>query len=183
MGDRCGLLREQWTDSCARLSKIVSGVTDAEFFWEPCAGCWTVHRRTEVRAASADGSGEWVIDYVVPDPEPAPVTTIAWRLVHIAAVNHLYWDYAFGSASLGFDLELPGSAEAAVGWLADSQAGFTRVLEELTEDDLDQGRLTNWGQTWPTTRIFTTLITEQTHHGAEISLLLDLYRNRDTGRY
>ena len=31
-------------------------------------------------------------------------------------------------------------------------------------------------------QIFTTLITEQTHHGAEISLLRDLYRNRDTLR-
>jgi hypothetical protein len=58
---------------------------------------------------SADGSGEWVIDYEVPDPKPAPVTTIAWRVVHIAAVNYLYWDYAFGSASIPYDLKCRGA--------------------------------------------------------------------------
>ncbi len=179
MHDRPALLRHQWADSCARLGRVVTSLTDAEFFWEPCAGCWTVHRRTETRAASADGCGEWVIDYVVPDPEPAPVTTIAWRTVHIAAVNYLYWDYAFGSASLGYDLEMPGTADAAVAWLATSQRPLSRTLDEMTEDDLDQDRLTNWGETWPTTRIFTTLIKEQTHHGAEISLLRDLYRSRE----
>jgi hypothetical protein len=38
----------------------------------------------------------------------------------------------------------------------------------------------NWGEEWPTSRLFETLISEQVHHGAEISLLRDLYRNRAT---
>ncbi len=37
---------------------------------------------------------------------------------------------------------------------------------------------TNWGDRWPVSRIFTCLINEQIHHGAEISLLRDLCRNR-----
>lgn len=182
MADRVGLLREQWAESCARLDRFLTGLTDAEFFWEPCAGCWTVHRRGEVRAASADGSGGWVIDYVVPDPEPSPVTTIAWRLVHIAAVNYLYWDYAFATESLSYDLEMPGDARAAVNWLADSQLPLNQVLDGLADGDLDRDRLTNWGEYRPTTWILSTLIKEQTHHGAEIGLLRDLYRNRDTLR-
>jgi hypothetical protein len=125
-----------------------------------------------------DGSGEWVIDYEVPDPEPAPVTTIAWRLVHIAAVNYLYWDYAYGPATMSFDLEMPGSAGAAVTWLVESQQPFTAKLAELTDADLEAPCKTNWGDIWPAYRIFTTLIDEQVHHGAEISLLRDLYRNR-----
>lgn len=180
MADRRALLQDQWADSCSRINRIVSGLSDAEFFWEPCAGCWTVHRRDEPRAPSADGGGEWVIDYVVPDPEPAPVTTIAWRLVHVAAVNYLYWDYAFGSASIGYDLDMPGSAEAAARWLIDSQRPLNQVLGQIGDADLDQDRPTNWGESWPTTRILSTLIKEQTHHGAEISLLRDLYRNRST---
>lgn len=155
-------------------------MTDAEFFWEPCDGCWTVHRRSETRGVSADGAGEWVIDYVIPEPDPAPVTTIAWRLVHIAVVNYLYWDYAFGSASMSFDLENPSTAASAVQWLTASQVPLTRTLEGLTDEALDGESMTNWGETWPTARIFTTLIKEQTHHGAEISLLRDLYRNRAT---
>jgi hypothetical protein len=172
------LLRDGYADSCARLDRILTGIEESEFFWEPVPGCWTVHRREEKRAASADGSGEWVLDYEVPDPQPAPLTTIAWRTVHIAAVNYLYWDYAFGPATLSYDLDIPGSAARAVPWLRASQGPVREALARLSDADLDSPRLTNWGETWPCHRIFTTLITEQTHHGAEISLLRDLYRNR-----
>jgi len=93
------VLRSSFTASCAHLRRTLAGIGNAEFFWEPVAGCWTVHRRDEQRAASADGSGEWVIDYEIPEPRRAPVTTIAWRTVHVAAVDHLYFDHAFGPAT------------------------------------------------------------------------------------
>jgi uncharacterized damage-inducible protein DinB len=174
------VLRESFAGSCDRLLRTLTGMDDAEFFWEPVAGCWTVHRRSEQRAAHADGCGEWVLDYEVSEPHPAPVTTIAWRTVHIAAVNYLYFDYAFGPATLSFDLEMPGSAAAAVDWLAASQAPLRQVLADLDDADLDEPRKTNWGDWWPGERIWRTLIDEQVHHGAEISLLRDLYRNRET---
>jgi hypothetical protein len=50
----------------------------------------------------------------------------------------------------------------------------------LSEDALDDLVPTNWGDRWPVHRVFTTLINEQVHHGAEISLLRDLYRNRES---
>jgi len=81
------VLRESFEGSCRRVTRKLTGITDGEYFWEPVAGCWTVHRRSEQRAITADGSGEWVIDSELPEPRPAPVTTIAWRTVHIAAVN------------------------------------------------------------------------------------------------
>ena len=37
---------------------------------------------------------------------------------------------------------------------------------------------TNWGELWPLHRVVATLVSEQVHHGAEISLMRDLYRNR-----
>ena len=57
------VLLRLWEQSGRRLRERCRGLTDEEFFWEPVAGCWTVHRRSEQRAKSADGSGEWVIDY------------------------------------------------------------------------------------------------------------------------
>ncbi len=174
------VLRESFEASCQRVTRTLTGITDAEFFWEPVAGCWTVHRRSEQRAKSADGSGEWVIDYELPEPQPAPVTTIAWRTVHIAAVNYLYYDYAFGPATASFDLEMPGSAAAAVEWLRVSQEQLRAVVRDSADADLEVPRLTNWGDLWPGERIWRTLIDEQVHHGAEISLLRDLYRNRDS---
>ncbi len=175
------ILRAALDDSCESLGRVLAGIGDAEFFWEPVPGCWTVHRRSEPpRAAGADGCGEWVIDYDPAQPTPAPFTTIAWRTVHIASVNYLYWDYAFGTASASFDLEMPADAVAAVEWLRASQEPLTAALSGLTPADLDMPAKTNWGDLWPTHRIFATLIKEQVHHGAEISLLRDLYRR--TGR-
>jgi uncharacterized damage-inducible protein DinB len=174
------VLRESFEASCQRVTRTLTGITEEEFFWEPVAGCWTVHRRSEQRAKSADGSGEWVIDYELPEPQPAPVTTIAWRTVHIAAVNYLYYDYAFGPATASFDLEMPGSAAAAVEWLRASQEQLRAVMRDSVDADLEAPRLTNWGDLWPGERIWRTLIDEQVHHGAEISLLRDLYRYRDS---
>ena len=54
------------------------------------------------------------------------------------------------------------------------------VLEALTDSELETRHSTNWGEWWPCHGIFTTLIREQVHHGAEIGLLRDLYRNRET---
>ncbi len=90
------------------------------------------------------------------------------------------YDYAFGSATAPYDLEVPGSAAEAVDWLRASQEPLWAVLQELDDDDLGEPRLTNWGDQWPCERIWRTVIDEQVHHGAEISLLRDLYRNRDT---
>jgi hypothetical protein len=174
------LLRDAFARSSEALGRVLNGIGDEEFFWEPVAGCWTVHHRSEVRVASADGCGEWVIDYEVPDPDPAPVTTIAWRTVHIAAVNYLYWDYAFGPATASFDLEMPGNAATAADWLRASQEPLRTVLAGLADADLEIPRKTNWGEWLPCHRIFSTLINEQARHGAEISLLRDLYRCRES---
>jgi uncharacterized damage-inducible protein DinB len=176
------ILRTAYASSCDTLRRVLTGVTDVEFFWEPVAGCWTVHPRSEDRGVSVDGSGEWVIDYDPAQPQPAPFTTIAWRTVHVASVNYLYWDYAFGTASLSFDLEMPGDVAEATDWLFASHEPILDVMADLTEADLDQLVPTNWGDRWPIHRIVATLVNEQVHHGAEISMLRDLYRNRSSLR-
>lgn len=99
--------------------------------------------------------------------------------MHIAAVIYLYWDYAFGPATASFDLEMPGNAATAADWLRASQEPLRTVLAELADADLEIPRKTNWGELWPCHRIFRTLINEQVHHGAEISLLRELYRYRE----
>jgi uncharacterized damage-inducible protein DinB len=174
------ILRTAYAGSCDTLRRVLTGVTTDEFFWEPVAGCWTVHPRSEDRGVSADGSGEWVIDYDPAQPQPAPFTTIAWRTVHVASVNYLYWDYAFGTASLSFDLEMPGDVAEATDWLFGSQQPIVDVIDGLTEADLDRIVPTNWGERWPVHRIIATLVNEQVHHGAEVSMLRDLYRYRSS---
>jgi hypothetical protein len=52
----------------------------------------------------------------------------------------------------------------------------------MSDDLLDDMRPTHFSVAWPAHRVFSTLIDEQVHHGAEIALLRDLYRRRDPER-
>ena len=81
-----------WTEELAsqlqwhwenQLRPRLAGLTDDEYFWEPVPSCWSVRRRADATTSKAMGAGEFVLDYAFPEPEPAPVTTIAWRLAHI----------------------------------------------------------------------------------------------------
>jgi hypothetical protein len=65
-------LDQTWT----QLDHRLSGLTQIEYLWEPVPGCWSVRDTGDGRAA--------VADWADPDPDPAPVTTIAWRMWHIA---------------------------------------------------------------------------------------------------
>ena len=165
---RVGLLLAQMDEVYARLRGRLEGLGDDEFFWEPVPGCWTVHR---------DRSGAWVVDYAEPDPEPAPFTTIGWRLVHIADCKVMYHEWAFGRRTLTWpDLVAPATAADAITRLEEGQGLLRAAAQGLGDDELDQPRWTNWGERWPAWRILWTMIDHDAHHGAEIGCLRDLYR-------
>jgi hypothetical protein len=168
---RARLLLRQMDEVYGRLRERVEGLTDAEYFWEPVDGCWTVR---------PDGAGGWVADYAEPDPEPAPFTTIGWRLVHLADCKVMYHEWAFGERRLTFpDLAAPGTAAGAVERLEEGQRRLRAALAGLADDELDGPRWTNWGEQWPAWRILWTMIDHDAHHGGEIACLRDLYRVRD----
>ncbi|MBO0776643.1 MAG: DinB family protein, partial [Actinobacteria bacterium] len=61
----------------------LAGLTDAEYFWEPVAGCWSIRPRGEGSAPAQAGTGDFTFEFAFPEPDPPPVTTIAWRLAHV----------------------------------------------------------------------------------------------------
>ena len=154
----------------ALIHRRVASLTDEEFWWEPVPEAWTVRRGTD---------GKWAADYEEPDPEPAPFTTIAWRLVHVAECKLMYHEYAFGPGTLIWpDLDSPHTPADAVAALEEGHALLTNDLEGLADADLDGPRMTNWGEEKPAWWIFWTMIEHDVHHGAEIGVLRDLYRVR-----
>jgi uncharacterized damage-inducible protein DinB len=163
-----GLLTVQTDEAWEVLRDSVEGLTNAEFSWEPVAGCWTIRR---------SDSGVWEIDYADPAPDPAPFTTIGWRVVHVAACKIMYYEYAFGAGQLAWDeLTIPHTATDAIRWLEQAHANLARILATLNDSDLEQSRLTNWGEEWPTWRIFWVLAYHDVQHGAEIASLRHLFR-------
>src|SRR5438105_6921400 len=61
----------------------LEGLTNDEYLWEPAPGCWNLRRRGEAKTSMAAGGGDLVMDFEYPEPMPAPMTTIAWRLGHL----------------------------------------------------------------------------------------------------
>lgn len=161
------LLAAALSEAYERLRCQVEGLTAEEFFWEPAPDCWSLRELED---------GRWSLDYEEPPPVPAPVTTIAWRLVHVAACKLMYHEYAFGPARLTWDkLALPSTVDGALDLLEEGQQRLLSALMDLADADLQILRATNWGQQWPTWRIFWTMVTHDLEHGAEIGLLRQLY--------
>lgn len=164
-----GLLRSQWSRSGDRLDLRLQGLTDAEFWWQPVPDSWTV------KEDPAAPSG-WTYDYEFPPPSPAPVTTIAWRLVHIAANNWIYWEYAFGPGKWTFpDLAVPSTADDALRNWRQSRDPITAWLDRATDNDLDEMRPSHLGADRSAGEVVKILLDEEVHHGAELALMRDLY--------
>ena len=66
-----------------QLRPRLDGLTDEEYRWEPVPGMWNVRPRGTSTAPIAAGAGDFTVDFAFPEPDPAPVTTIAWRMCHL----------------------------------------------------------------------------------------------------
>ncbi|GAA4434978.1 DinB family protein [Actinokineospora soli] len=168
-----------WRD---HLRPRLDGLTDDEYFWEPVDGCWNVRRRGESTAPIAAGSGDWVIEFAIPEPDPAPVTTIAWRLGHIivgvlGARNASH----FGGPPVEYpSFEYAGTAKDALAQLDEVHAAWRAGVLGLSDEDLAKpvGEAEGPYAEYPMATLVLHINREVIHHGAEIALLRDLHRAR-----
>ena len=172
MGIATELLRASWEQSGRRLQQRCDGLSDDEYFWSPAPGAWNVR-------PDPNRPGRWTYEYDFAPPPPAPLTTIAWRLVHLVADNEIYWEYAFGPGRRTFpDLQVPHTARQALATWWESRVPISRWLESATDDALREPRPSHLGDPRTAGEVVRILLDEQTHHGAEIALLRDLWRTR-----
>jgi DinB family protein len=160
-----------WTN---QLRPRLEGISDEEYFWEPVPNCWTVR---------AVGGGRFVADWAFPPPEPPPVTTMAWRLCHIAGPI-LAWRNANHFGGPAFDIQTfdwPGSARAAMDLIDDGYERWRSGVAGLDEAALgrDVGGVEPWSA--PMAALVLHVNREIIHHGAEVALLRDLFRARGGG--
>lgn len=157
----------------------LDGLTDDEYLWEPAPDAWSIRRRGTSTAPVQGGSGDWVVEFAFPEPTPAPVTTIAWRLAHliVGIFGTRAADHFGGPAIDYFSHAYAGEASAALAQLDET---YARWIEGAR--GLDAQRL--WSPIGESEGEFSSLsyadlvlhINRETiHHGAEILLLRDLY--------
>jgi hypothetical protein len=156
-----------------RLRTRLDGLTDEEYLWEPAPDCWSVR---------PTGDGTFHADGAALPPEPAPLTTIAWRLSHVidllAAERNATW---LGLTPTGTPGGTPGTAGEAIAQLEQAYASFRGHLDkaELSEMIGPVG-----GLYANSSRVAFVLhqLDELIHHGAEIGTMRDLYRATRQGR-
>ncbi|MFC0554219.1 DinB family protein [Planotetraspora thailandica] len=157
----------------------LEGLSDDEYFWEPVPDCWSVRQ---------DAGGRWRIDgdgggaTGKPVPEPAPFTTIAWRIGHIGLTFIGFGDRLFADGKITIDdVDFPGSARDASAFLdgayRDWREGIARIDEQRW-----------WSPIGPafgpyakdsTVDLAVHVFDEIVHHGGEVGVLRDLYLRRD----
>lgn len=150
-----------------QLTARLEGLTTDEYLWEPVAGMWSV-RVGDDGSPTVDGAGERDVD-------PPPVTTIAWRLWHIAMDCFDDYTRRFEGDATDAPAVWTTDADEAVAILADKWTNYRNVIAE--RDWWDQLG-DSWGP-WSHHSLADMAMhagNELVHHAAEIGLLRDLHR-------
>lgn len=164
----------------AQLRPRLAGLSDAEYLWQPVAGAWTVRPADQPGDCDTLGEGGGVIDFAFPEPDPAPVTTIAWRLNHLIVGvfgqrNARYFD---GPPMSHLTFDHPLTADRALAELDQGQARWRAGVQGLSDAEL-RARCREPGfESDSMAAMVLHIHREVIHHGAEIALLRDLYRWR-----
>jgi hypothetical protein len=152
-----------------RLRTRLHGISADEYRWEPVPDCWTVRPTGETWEVTGAGRA----------PEPAPITTIAWRTWHIASdclATYLANSPA-GRPLEVTDREWFGEPEPALAAMDTAYAAFRQLVVDLGEDGMWEPLGPTWGSYAddPWADLVVHAFDEVVHHGAEIGLLRDLY--------
>ncbi len=157
----------------------LAGLTDDEYLWEPVPDAWSIRPRGTCTSPAPIGTGDFQRDDAPDDPDPAPVTTIAWRMAHITvevlamrsashferpAAHYTSWQYA-------------GTADEALAQLDAEIDRWRDGVRALGEEGLARpcGPAEGPFADHPLAALVQHIHREVIHHGAELCLLRDLY--------
>lgn len=159
-----------WDTSADWLLMRLDGVDDDEWIWAPGPRPWLPHRV----------DGRWAPARAADEHPDQQLRSIAWLAGHLAELGHLRSDWTTGTKSRQpADNEWPGGAIEGLAVLRSGLDAWSDTLGQLDDQDLDTvGRSAfPWGLdpqlplldiVWWNTR-------ELIHHGADISVIRDLY--------
>jgi hypothetical protein len=150
-----------------QLMERLDGLTDEEYLWEPVDGMWSV-RTNDQGTPVVEGAGNRDLD-------PAPVTTIAWRLWHIAIDCLDDYTRRFGDDDSDASPIWTLHADEAIEMLDEKWRAYRSLMAGRGWWDQLGHSWEHWSQ-HSTADMAMHAGNELVHHGAEIALLRDLYR-------
>ena len=151
----------------------LAAVTEAEYLWEPFPNCLSVRKQ-------ADGS--WMPDLGTPAPAGfEPLTTIAWRMEHIARMLAEAAESHFGTHDL--DPDAAGTAAKALRRIDEAYGAWTRAIDALDEAGLGQPADVSEGdEQTPFAELAVHLNCELIRQGGQVSVMRDMYRAKHLDR-
>jgi uncharacterized damage-inducible protein DinB len=143
-----------------RLFQSIEGLTEAEYRWEPVPGALTLKNL-------------W------PQPESG-ISTIEWKLPHVAAWKMRYASFLFGDGSHTFhEILACGRMEETVAYLTRAVETMRAGIEGLSDHMLKEVRPTGWSGTRARAPLLPSLnwmIQHDVYHAGQIRTLRGLYR-------
>ncbi len=157
-----------------RLAARLDGLTDEEYLWEPAEGCWSIR---------LDADGTYRADTAPRPVEPAPLTTIAWRVCHLIDVladerNATWLGVAPAATFQRGPGGEPATAVAATDALERAFALFRAHVAAAGPAGLVATMGPVAGPYADSTRAAFVLheLDELIHHAAEVAAMRDMYR-------
>ena len=161
----------------AQLRPRLEGLTDEEYLWKPVADAWSIAPPGESSAPMTVGAGGLLIDFALPEPDPPPITTIAWRIGHLLV--GVFGDRNarhFGGPAISYDsYAYPGTADDALAALDAEYERWCAGVAGLDEAALAEPCGEPGHELDSMAGLVLHIHREVIHHGAEIALLRDLY--------
>ncbi len=179
-----------WKSFCDTLE----GLTEDEYHWRPTPDALTLDDlfppdsetwRTSARLTGPADKQALEYNRIVEReffarmPSPPPLSTIEYKVAHVATCKIMYAEYAFRDGQLSWrwtDLRVPRRLDAMRVYLEDAHRTLRGYLDGLADADLQVPRQTNWGELWPTERILWVMIQHDGYHGGQIRTMRAFYR-------
>lgn len=150
-------------------------LTTEEYLWAPVADVWTVHKGEDGRPNT--------VDLVYPEPEPAPFTTLAWRMFHMTSFFSARWSNHFGDGSYKTESHpIRLTAEEGFADLTIAYERWRDSLQSATFERFEQecGPAEGPYMNNPFSDLVIHINREFIHHAAECNLIRDLYRQKES---
>jgi hypothetical protein len=142
-----------------------------------------MHPRGQGSTELQGGSGEMTIDFAYPEPVPAPLTTIAWRLAHvIVGVLGARVHSHFGGPEADYQtFDYARTADDALAQLDSAYAAWIAGVRRWGAVELAEpcGPAEGPWAEHSRAELVAHINREVIHHGAEIALLRDLFAHRN----